>query len=148
MGFSQGGLIARYVATACDIKGKVRNLITVGTPNMGASAIPTCGNANALDTPTDMWSVFKGLGCNVGNFLGNAMVYSKFMQDDLTFSPNGYVRNVDDLDTYIEKSSFLPIINNEVIHENNAKFRERMINLNTASFIMWDRDTVIYPRES
>lgn len=115
---------------------------------MGASAPPFCGNSNTLDHPTDMWSVFKGLGCSVGTVFGNAIVYSNFMQDDLTFSPNGYVRNVDDMDNYIEKSSFLPLINNEVIHEDNHKFRQRMIHLNSASFIMWDRDTVLYPRET
>jgi hypothetical protein len=123
-------------------------LITVGTPNMGASAPPTCGNSNPLDTPTDIFSVFKGAACNFGALLGNAVVYTPFMQDDLTFSPNGYVRNVDNLDTYIENSSFLPILNNEVIHPDNKKFRDRMIHLNSASFIMWDRDTVLYPRET
>lgn len=115
---------------------------------MGASAPPTCGNVNALDSPTDMFSVFKGVACNVGSYFGNAIVYTSFMQDDLTFSPNGYVRNVDDLDNYIENSSFLPILNNEVIHPDNEKFRDRMIHLNSACFIMWDNDSVLYPRET
>ena len=34
LGVSQGGLNARYVLEECDI-GKVRNLITLGSPNMG-----------------------------------------------------------------------------------------------------------------
>ena len=43
IGFSQGGLIARYIAQACPIKGKIRNLVTVGTPNMGVMEVPVCG---------------------------------------------------------------------------------------------------------
>jgi palmitoyl-protein thioesterase len=42
IGFSQGGLLARYIAQGCDIKGKVRNLVTVGTPNMGYVDPPKC----------------------------------------------------------------------------------------------------------
>ena len=42
LGFHQGGLIARYIAQECDIKGKVRNLVTIGTPNMGEAGFPYC----------------------------------------------------------------------------------------------------------
>lgn len=42
IGFSQGGLLARYIAEGCNIKGKVRNLVTVGTPNMGYVDPPKC----------------------------------------------------------------------------------------------------------
>jgi triacylglycerol esterase/lipase EstA (alpha/beta hydrolase family) len=42
-GQSQGGLIARYIVEECDMHPKVRNLITVGTPNMGFSEIPQGG---------------------------------------------------------------------------------------------------------
>jgi hypothetical protein len=34
--------MARYIAEGCDIKGKVRNLVTVGTPNMGYVDPPKC----------------------------------------------------------------------------------------------------------
>lgn len=48
LGFHHGGLIARYIAQECDfyvfcdIKGKVRNLVTIGTPNMGEAGFPYC----------------------------------------------------------------------------------------------------------
>ena len=42
IGFSQGGLLARYITQGCDISGKVRNLVTVGTPNMGLVEAPRC----------------------------------------------------------------------------------------------------------
>jgi triacylglycerol esterase/lipase EstA (alpha/beta hydrolase family) len=34
--------MARYIAQACDIPNKVRNLVTVGAPNMGFSDPPKC----------------------------------------------------------------------------------------------------------
>ena len=39
IGVSQGGLMARSILEDCDISSqtKIRNLITVGTPNMGVS---------------------------------------------------------------------------------------------------------------
>ena len=43
VGQSQGGLIARYIVEECDMHPKVRNLMTIGTPNMGFSEIPEGG---------------------------------------------------------------------------------------------------------
>ena len=34
--------MARFIAEGCDLKGKVRNLVTVGTPNMGYVDAPKC----------------------------------------------------------------------------------------------------------
>jgi triacylglycerol esterase/lipase EstA (alpha/beta hydrolase family) len=42
LGYSQGGLISRYIVENCEMKGKVRNLITLGTPHMGVNYIPYC----------------------------------------------------------------------------------------------------------
>ena len=42
VGLSQGGLLARSIATQCKMKGKVRNLLSIGGPNMGVDAIPHC----------------------------------------------------------------------------------------------------------
>lgn len=49
MGLSQGGLIARYIAERCDVKGKVRNMVTFGTPHAGVSAIPHCSSGYICD---------------------------------------------------------------------------------------------------
>merc|ERR1712176_57123 len=41
MGLSQGALLARYIATSCDLgTTKVRNLGSIGGPNMGVEDIP------------------------------------------------------------------------------------------------------------
>jgi len=55
---------------------------------------------------------------------------------------------VDNLESYVNKASFLPLMNNEVVHPDNEKFRNRMIDLNTFTAVSWDNDSVIYPRES
>lgn len=39
IGVSQGGLNARHVLENCKMKPKVRNLITLGTPNMGITEL-------------------------------------------------------------------------------------------------------------
>jgi len=43
VGQSQGGLIARSIVEDCNMKPKVRNLLTIGTPNMGFSELPMAG---------------------------------------------------------------------------------------------------------
>jgi triacylglycerol esterase/lipase EstA (alpha/beta hydrolase family) len=42
LGVSQGGLVGRSIVENCGGP-KVRNLITVGTPNLGFSEIPEAG---------------------------------------------------------------------------------------------------------
>lgn len=45
MGVSQGGLMARSILEDCTINPqlKYRNLLTIGTPNMGISEVPKLG---------------------------------------------------------------------------------------------------------
>ena len=54
IGFSMGGLIARFIAQDCPIRGKVRNLVTVGTPNMGITGVPACGSADIYEGKEDL----------------------------------------------------------------------------------------------
>jgi triacylglycerol esterase/lipase EstA (alpha/beta hydrolase family) len=42
MGLSQGSLLARYIVEKCPIKGKVRNYLSIGGPNMGVNEVPGC----------------------------------------------------------------------------------------------------------
>lgn len=76
LGLSQGGLIARHIAERCPIKGKVRNLVTLGGPNMGVAASPGC---------------FSGLFCDMVNYVIKQMVYFQFIQNDV--GPAGYFRD-------------------------------------------------------
>lgn len=99
IGFSQGGLLARYIAQGCDIKGKVRNLVTVGTPNMGYVDPPKCQNfakdlyenyiqklengrflsANVLSAVNMMADTYvQEIICSVGTFILEAIVHFSY----------------------------------------------------------------------
>jgi palmitoyl-protein thioesterase len=95
-GLSQGGLLARYIVEECEMPGKVRNMVTMGGPHMGTDAIPHC---------------FSGIICDVVNHVAKKLVYSKFVQDWL--GPAGYFRDINNYNTYLSKSLFLPKMNNE-----------------------------------
>ena len=60
IGFSQGGIIARYVLQYCPAGEKVQNFITFGSPHGGQSGIPTCNN---------------GVYCPIVEWLANRAVY-------------------------------------------------------------------------
>lgn len=111
IGFSQGGLIARYIAQDCPVK--VRNLVTVGTPNMGVTDTPLC---NSAQLPKNLQTV-----CSLVNLAAKSMVYKDFLKD---FSSTGYFRDSDNLSEYLKKSTFLAFLNNEIPHEKNTLYRE------------------------
>jgi palmitoyl-protein thioesterase len=60
--------------------------------------------------------------------------------------PAGYFRDPRDLDKYLADSVFLPYVNNE--NTVDQSIIERFTALNGAMFVMFDADTVVYPRES
>ncbi len=60
LGLSQGGLIARHIVERCPTQGKVRNLATLGGPNMGVAKVPGC---------------FDGVLCNLINYIADNLVY-------------------------------------------------------------------------
>jgi hypothetical protein len=79
------------------------------------------------------------------NFASKSLIYSDFFKE---FSPTGYFRDVDNLREYLKKSTFLAFLNNEVSHEKNNLYKESITNLNSATFVMWDNDAILYPRET
>ena len=64
MGLSQGSLLARYIVEKCPIKGKVRNYVSIGGPNMGVNEIPGCA---------------KGEICEYINLVARNLVYFKLV---------------------------------------------------------------------
>ena len=133
MGLSQGGLLARYMAEECEMPGKVRNVLTMGGPHMGVDAIPGC---------------FTGVLCDIVNFMAKQVVYTSFAQN--WFAPAGYFRNVQRYDDYVQGSTFLPALNNE--QATGGEFSElrktSFSNINQAMLVMFEQDSVIYPKES
>ena len=58
LGFSHGGIIARYMVQECLNNGigpKPRNLVTAGTPHMGAEAADFCETV----TSASLWNIFS-----------------------------------------------------------------------------------------
>jgi hypothetical protein len=75
VGISQGGLVARSILEDCEISKdtKVRDMMTIGTPNMGYSDVPKGGCQETSDIVT------KGLLCAFQDQILNKNVYSSTM---------------------------------------------------------------------
>lgn len=132
LGLSQGSLIARYVATNCNLNGTVRNWASVGGPNMGVMAIPHC---------------FSGAFCNAINYVADEFVYFKLFQNII--APAGYFRDPAQLERYSEDSVFLPYVNNEAGSEDDkALVKSKFTSLNNILLVMFDQDTMIHPKET
>ena len=134
VGLSQGGLLARFIAEECDMPGKVRNLVTIGGPNMGVDKVPQC---------------FDGAICDVINFVAKKLVYAGAVQNWL--APAGYFRDANNLATYRMNSVFLPALNNEKTQGRGAFSKlktQRFSDLNGALLIKFSEDTMIYPKET
>jgi palmitoyl-protein thioesterase len=109
IGVSQGGLMARSILEDCDISPntKIRNLMTVGTPNMGVSQVPGKNCQTTLGTKKGKFDI-----CHMGTALLDALVFSPGFQN--TLAPAGYYRNPAKLEQYKSGSTFLASLNNEV----------------------------------
>uniref|UniRef100_A0A7S3MKV0 Palmitoyl-protein thioesterase 1 n=1 Tax=Favella ehrenbergii TaxID=182087 RepID=A0A7S3MKV0_9SPIT len=132
MGLSQGALLARYIVESCPIKGKVRNLASIGGPNMGVMDIPHC---------------FSGPFCKVINSIARDFVYTGIIQNIV--GPAGYFRDPYHMDRYLNGSVFLPHLNNEEDDDaTKADRKARFTSLNGAMLMMFSQDTMVYPKES
>lgn len=130
IGLSQGGLLARYIVEECDMKGKVRNMVTIGGPHMGVDKIPHC---------------FEGVVCDMVNKVAKALVYDSTVQNNLV--PAGYFRDPANLDGYKKGSVFLPALNNEIEQTSDKAMarKSRFEALNGAMLVRFTNDTMISP---
>lgn len=132
MGLSQGALLARYIVESCPIKGKVRNLSSIGGPNMGVMDIPHC---------------FSGPFCKVINSVARDFVYTGIIQNIV--GPAGYFRDPYHMDRYLSGSVFLPHLNNEEDDDTTKEDRKaKFTALNGLQLMMFTEDTMVYPKES
>jgi len=127
LGISQGALIARYIIQKCEMKGKVKNFVSISGPHMGTAGVPRlkCG-----------WF------CNMINKTFGKFVYFGVVQDHL--APAGYFKDRYNLDGYKEMSTFLSDLNNEKDIKNN-KYKERFSQLEKTVFVMNEHDTALSP---
>ena len=114
--------------------GKVRNVVTLGGPHMGVDAVPHC---------------FEGVACKIVNTVAKKFVYSEWAQNWI--APAGYFRDVANIKGYLKGSVFLPALNNEN-QSQNAEYAalrtSRFSSVNAAMFVMFDSDSVIYPKQT
>ena len=118
IGISQGGLLARGYVEQCN-EYKVNNLITLVAPHGGAF---------------------------IKDSKDNNLMYTPFSQKHLSIA--GYWRNPTMIETYLEKSVYLPYINNEKEHQQKDKYRNNIINLSNFVMIWSPNDDIVYPPSS
>jgi len=132
VGLSQGALLARNIISRCQMKGHVRNWLSIGGPNMGVSDIPHC---------------FNGIICKMVNSVARSLVYMNIVQHHL--GPAGYFRDPAHMSQYLKGSVFLADENNERgSDEAKAALKKRFSAINGAMLVMFTEDSMVYPKES
>ncbi|KAI9710643.1 MAG: hypothetical protein M1828_002130 [Chrysothrix sp. TS-e1954] len=130
LGFSQGGQFMRAFIERCNVP-PVKNLITFGSQHNGISQFQKC---SASDLLCRSWS---------GVLQNNA--WSSFAQNRLV--PAQYFRDPEDLESYLNYSSFLADVNNERTNR-SASYKRNLASLDRFVMYMFDEDDVVRPRES
>lgn len=134
VGFSQGGIIGRFVTEKCKMKGKVKRLITLGTPHMGVERIPRC--------PENL-----KLLCNLGEFIIEYIVYIPGIYH--IFSPFSFARSPPTENLYRKYNYFLADLNNEKFeNENEEENKRKFMQLDKLVLIKFNKDDMVYPKES
>ena len=118
IGISQGGLLARGYVEQCN-NYPVHNLITLVSPHGGAF---------------------------MRDSIDNNFMYTHFSQKHISFA--GYWRNPTKLEIYLDKSVYLPYLNNEKLHISMEKQKQNIISLSNFVMIWSPNDEIIYPSES
>lgn len=62
--------------------------------------------------------------------------------------PAGFHRDYRDHDSYVKYSQFLAYLNNERIHPDSNKYKERFEQLNSLTLVKFIYDPVVFPIES
>jgi len=62
--------------------------------------------------------------------------------------PSNYLRDHTKQQDYIENSTFLPYINNEIDHSKSKLNKKRFESLNFITMVKFLKDPIIYPKES
>ncbi|GAV28994.1 hypothetical protein PMKS-002473 [Pichia membranifaciens] len=78
------------------------------------------------------------------NALIKSRIYTDYIQNNIIQAQ--YFRNVNDYDTYLEKSAFLKYVNNELFKD--LEYYDRLVTLNKFVMVMFDKDEMLVPKES
>lgn len=132
VGLSQGGLIARYIVEECDFGGSVKVFVSIGGPQMGVTAFPSCGKS--------------GFVCDLINKVTDEMVYYSFIQNHI--GPAGYFNLYSNQEAYLKGSTFLAELNNEKITEKSETSKTRLESIDKMVLIKFEKDTILVPKET
>lgn len=128
IGFSQGGLFIRSLVQTCDVK--FNNIISFGSPQNGISDLPPCQPGNIF--------------CEKRNEMIKSKIYSDYIQNNIIQAQ--YFRDINNYEKYLEKSTFLKYVNNELYKD--LEYYNRLISLNKFVMVMFDQDETLVPKES
>ncbi|WZZ87491.1 hypothetical protein YC2023_116070 [Brassica napus] len=118
VGRSQGNLVARGLIEFCHGGPPVFNYISLAGPHAGISSVPLCGNGSL---------------CEIADKLIKSEIYSDFIQE---------------INKYLEKSKYLPKLNNEIPNQRNSTYKERFTSLHNLVLVKFQDDKVIVPQDS
>jgi len=113
--------------------------MTVGSPNMGFTEIPEggCQKMN-IDKGNKICSMERGLL--------RSLLFTDLLQNSISFA--SYFRPADNKGEYLEKSTFLPALNNEKPTDKSGQHKERITQLNGLMLVQFEQDQIIFPHES
>lgn len=130
IGFSQGGLFLRAYAETCNTP-PLKILVTFGSPHNGISDLPKCPPRDFL--------------CKQRNALLRSQVWSDYAQSHVVSAQ--YFRDPNDLENYLDHSSFLADVNNER-EEKNPFYKKNMASLEKMVMFLFSEDETVIPKES
>ncbi|KAF2572060.1 hypothetical protein F2Q70_00002311 [Brassica cretica] len=131
VGRSQGNLVARGLIEFCHGGPPVFNYISLAGPHAGISSVPLCGNGSL---------------CEIADKLIKSEIYSDFIQNHL--APSNYLKIPTEINKYLEKSKYLPKLNNEIPNQRNSTYKERFTSLHNLVLVKFQDDKVIVPQDS
>ncbi|TFK90400.1 alpha/beta-hydrolase [Polyporus arcularius HHB13444] len=131
IGFSQGGQFLRAYVERYNTP-PVNNLITFGSQHMGVSDLPACRR----------WD----LVCQLARRAARGGVYTEWAQHNLVQAQ--YYRDPEQLETYLNSSTFLADVNNEVPESHNGTYADNLATLNALVLVLFAADKTVVPKES
>ncbi|PVU94702.1 hypothetical protein BB561_002335 [Smittium simulii] len=129
LGFSQGGLFLRALHQRCPYP-RMKKLVTFGSPHAGIASPPPCKNSDMV-----CWGINKALV---------AYGYTDMFQRSVV--PAQYYKSPNELERYLEKSIFLPDINNELLI--NQTYVDQIKKLEKLVLIHFMHENVLDPKKS
>ena len=129
---SQGGLVSRYYLEKYN-NPQVLTYISWGSPQQGVFGLP-----GTLDARFKWLDYMEGYAHHV--------LYSKAIQKLVGFA--GYWHDTLHYEKYLRKACFLPYINNEIPHEDDALFKKNICSLKNMVLVMSTKEEIVEPKIS